>query len=313
MSCVAGETRIHLNYKALEGTATTFWGFKFFMTDFSGTKFYCSLLYNLMTEVNGKSPFDHWQDACDLLTLEEAKYEAMPKKGQIPAIKKAEKIEGLKLKIAELALTKDDDVLSEGCKNQLLYLYGWLKYKKWTAPENVGYNKSGKGISVENLSIEMINRLDGTNYSKNEEKFTNEYLIGCPDVIDNENKIVVDVKSSWNMDSFLCNVNKELNKIYWWQIQGYMALLGFEKAEISFCLVSTPEHIILSEIDKKAGGNYSEEEIRQNLTFDDIAEEERRLRFVVDRDEEAIEKLYKRIRKCREYMPIIEQLHLGMK
>lgn len=283
------------------------------MTDFNGTKFYCSLLSTIMTEVNGKSPLEYWKDACDLLAEEEAKYAAMPKKELKPAIAKLQKIESLKLKIDELAITKDDDVLSEGCKNQLLSLYGWLKYKKWIAPESSGYNKVDKGLSVEGISIEMINRLDGTKYSKNEEKFTNEYLIGCPDIVDNGNKIVVDVKSSWNIDTFLNNVNKELNRNYWWQMQGYMALLGFQKSEVNFCLISTPEHIIQSEIDKKSGGRYSEEDIRQNLIFDEIPEQERRLRFVVERDEEAIERLYKRIRKCREYLPTIEQLHLSMK
>lgn len=266
-----------------------------------------------MSEVNGKSPLDHWQDACDLLAEEEAKYEAMPNKKLIPAQKKLIKIADVKLKVAELALTKDDDVLSEGCKNYLVNLYAWIKYKKWTAPENSGYNKNVKGTSVEGLSIEMVNRLDGTNYSKNEEKFTNDYLIGCPDIVDAERKMVVDVKSSWNIESFLSNVNKELSKNYWWQMQGYMALLDFQKAEVNFCLVTTPEHIIQSEIDKRAGENYSAEEIRDNLTFDDIPESERRLRFVVERDDEAIEKLYKRIRKCREYLPSIEQLHLSMK
>lgn len=283
------------------------------MIDFSKTQFYCSLLSNLMTEVSGKSPLDHWQDACDLLAEEEAKYEAMPNKKLIPAQKKLLKIADVKLKVAELSLTKDDDVLSEGCKNYLVNLYGWIKYKKWTAPENSGGNKIVKGTSVEGLSIEMINRLDGTNYSKNEKKFTNDYLIGCPDIVDAEGKMVIDVKSSWNIESFLSNVNKELSKNYWWQMQGYMALLDFKKAEVNFCLVTTPEHIIQSEIDKRAGENYSAEEIRDNLMFDNIPESERRLRFVVERDDEAIEKLYKRIRKCREYLPSIEQLHLGMK
>lgn len=115
------------------------------------------------------------------------------------------------------------------------------------------------------------------------------------------------------MDSFMNSLVKELNKNYWWQAQGYMALLDFPKAEINFCLITTPEHIIQSEIEKKAGERYSAEEIRANLTFDDIPEAERRLRFVVERDEQAIEKLYKRIRKCREYLSIIEELHLSMK
>lgn len=269
-----------------------------------------------MTEVNGKSPYDHWKDACDLLAEEEAKFESIPinKREQKPAIAKLAKIEAVKQKVAELELTKDDDVLSERCKNLLLDIYAWEKYKKWAAPELPSTpSVLNKGMLVEDTSIEMLNRLDGTNYSKNEEKFSNDYLIGCPDIVDTENRMIIDVKSSWNIESFMYNVNKELDKEYWWQVQGYMALLDFHKAEVHFCLVTTPEHIIQSEIEKKAGERYSAEEIRANLTFDDIPEAERRLRFVVERDEQAIEKLYKRIRKCREYLSIIEELHLSMK
>lgn len=283
------------------------------MTDFSTTQFYCSLLGNLMTEVGGKSPLDHWQDACDLLAEEEAKYAAILKKESKSAQNKQQKIEAVKMKVAELALIKDDDVLSEGCKNKLLGLYGWIKYGKWIVRENTGWNRGVKGVSVEDLSIEMINSLDGTNYSKNEERLTNEYLIGCPDIIDNENKIVIDVKSSWNMESFLYNIDKELPRNYYWQMQGYMAILELQKAEVHFCLVTTPEHIIQTEIEKRVGEKYSAEEIRANLTFDNIPEQERRLRFVVERDDEAIEKLYKRLRKCREYLSTIEQLHFSMK
>lgn len=266
-----------------------------------------------MSEVNGKSPYEHWKEACELLQSEEEKYASIQNKELKSAQTKLLKIEGLRLKVSELELKKDDDVLSEGCKNHLAELYGWIKYKKWKAPESSGAERKEKGIFVEDLSIQMVNNLDGTNYSKNEEKFTNDYLIGLPDIIDYDRKVVIDVKSSWNMDSFMNSLVKELNKNYWWQAQGYMALLDFPKAEINFCLITTPEHIIQSEIEKKAGERYSAEEIRANLTFDDIPEAERRLRFVVERDEQAIEKLYKRIRKCREYLSIIEELHLSMK
>jgi transcriptional regulator with XRE-family HTH domain len=317
--CVGGETQVkNLDHKALAGTPTTCRGFWFFMTDFSTTKFFCSRLSGLMSEVNGKSPFDHWQDACDLLVEEQAKYDAIPieKREQKPSLAKLDKIAAVKLKIAELALTKDDDVLSERCKNQLLNLYGWTKYEKWIAREDAGdadISKLEKGALVENLSIEMLNRLDGTSYSKNEGKFTNEYLIGIPDIIDYENRVVVDVKSSWNIESFMQNVNKELNIDYWWQVQGYMAILGFDKAEVSFCLISTPEHILEPTIAKLAGDLYTADYVRKKLTVEDIPEQDRRLRFVVDRDEDAIQRIYKRLRKCREYLSIIEQLHLGMK
>jgi hypothetical protein len=99
-----------------------------------------------------------------------------------------------------------------------------------------------------------------------------------------------------------------------------MALTGCDSSEVSYCLVNTPDVLlegekyallrrfdVVSEEDpsfKKAYG-----ELLNNMTFDDIPIERRRLKFIVERDEDAIQRIYKRIEKCREYLTRLQELH----
>ncbi len=283
------------------------------MTDFSTTKFYCSRIGVIMTDPPGKTPLQNWQDACTLLIEEEAKYSAMADKTMKSAQNKLAKIEQVRLKVQELELTKDNEVLSDGCKTYLTNLYGWNKYHKWSAATGEGHSSGTKGILVEDDSILLINQLEGTSYKKNTELLTNDFLIGIPDIITDD--YVIDIKSSWNMDTFVSGLTKELPDKYYWQMQGYMSLTGASKSEISYCLISTPETLILNEIEKaKANGNkWTPEEIRANLTFDDIPIEERRIKIVVERNDEAIAQFQKRMLACREYLATVEQLHLSMR
>jgi hypothetical protein len=50
-------------------------------------------------------------------------------------------------------------------------------------------------------------------------------------------------------------------------------------------------------------------ELLNNMTFDDMPIQDRRLKFIVERDEDAIQRIYKRVQKCREYMAEIQELH----
>ena len=283
------------------------------MTDFSKTQFYCSRIGQIMTDPPGKTPLQNWQDACKLLGEEMEKYSAMPDKNMKSAQNKWAKIEQVRAKIQELELTKDNELLSDGCKSYLTNLYGWNKYKKWSAATGEGNNSGKKGVMVEDDSILLINQLDGKSYKKNTELMKNDFLIGIPDVITDD--YVIDVKSSWNMDTFIVGLTKELPDKYFWQIQGYMSLTGASKGEISYCLISTPEALILNEIEKsKANGKeWTAEEIRTNLTFDDIPIEERRIKIVVERDDDAIARFQKRMVACREYLAEVEGLHFSMR
>lgn len=288
------------------------------MTDFSKTKFFCSRLGHIMVDPVSKTPFDSWKDACALLEEEEAKYSLMLDKTMKSAQNKLAKIEKVKLNIQELEPHKDTIVLADGCKSYLTSMYGWLKYKKWNASSSGGgvtggQNSVNKGMLVEEKSIEMINILDGTNHQKNVEILNDEWIIGVPDIVTDD--YVIDVKSSWNIETFLSNLTKEVPQKYFWQMQGYMLLTGAKKSELSYCLISTPEEIIQSETERimQNSKKWTEEEIRYNLTFDDIPIEQRRIKVVVERDEEAIQRFQERIAICRQYLSEIEALHFSMR
>lgn len=166
-----------------------------------------------------------------------------------------------------------------------------------------------KGLLVEEDSIKLAEmHLNKKLLVKNKEQLQNEYLTGTPDLILADQ--VVDLKSSWNLETYASADGT--NKMYYWQLQGYMALTGKTQAQLLYCLCDTPEHLIASEFNRQVyRTGYSpdseeyvalEEEVRHNLTFGDIEPKLKVKSYSFGYDEEAVEKLYDRIEVCREYL-----------
>lgn len=298
------------------------------MTNFSKTLIPCAKIGQLIgnSEAYQKMLYDK---LCNDLAEEQAKYDSYDdriksmKKGQ----NKLESIEKIKVAIAEAEPTKDEFTLSPGFKTFLKEIYAYAKYNKWSVVEGTPNQYTSKGQIVENLSIELINRLDGRQLVKNKEKLSNHFLVGIPDTFEGESifdaQYIIDVKSSWDIRSFFDVLDKTLNPNYWWQMQGYFALTGASEGEVSYCLISTPESLIneqkqrvqrnmqpITDQDWIELGNI-EKEIEANLSFDDIPEVQRRIKFNVRRDEAAIAKIYEKVDLCRKYLADIEHLHLN--
>jgi len=99
-----------------------------------------------------------------------------------------------------------------------------------------------KGIEVENQSIELYNQVFFTSYVKNEERVTKGLLTGECDIIAEDR--IIDIKSSWSLDTFPM-LSEDINiKDYQAQLDGYMYLYNKPFAEIAYCMVNTPEHLI---------------------------------------------------------------------
>ena len=82
-----------------------------------------------------------------------------------------------------------------------------------------------KGNEVEELSIALCNDVLGLGFIyKNEEHYSNDWITGTPDV--NTNEILLDVKSSWDATTFPFFDTELKNKDYFYQLQGYMWLVG---------------------------------------------------------------------------------------
>lgn len=297
--------------------------------DFTKSLMHCSIIAFLMSEGKEKTPRQLWEDACDSRDEWKAKYAALDerKKGMATGVNMLKKIAAWEEKVTELAKNKDEEPLSQTAKSYLKKYYAYLKYGKWSAALDKGNKYTNKGKLAEKDSIALCSRLDNREYRKNTVRLTNEYLTGEPDVIFIIDAIVLilyilDVKTSWDIETFMDCLGKDLNPLYWWQLQAYFALTGASSGEVSYCLVDTPETILLQEkyylaqrmnaaIDVSTDPEYlaAEKDLINNMTFGDIPEKDRRIRFIVERDDEAIAKMYKRIDKAREYLAEVEKLH----
>jgi hypothetical protein len=172
-----------------------------------------------------------------------------------------------------------------------------------------------KGNEVEELSISLCNDVLETGFLyKNEEHFTNDWITGTPDV--NTNEILLDVKSSWDATTFPFFDTELINKMYFYQLQGYLWLTGKTEALLCYCLIDTPLQIVEDEIRREHWKASLIEEnsdlrafIQSKHTFSHIPKEKRLKTFKIAKDEVVIEAIKTRIEQCREYYnELIKQL-----
>lgn len=294
--------------------------------DFSQALIRCHALYYIVAPGKERSPMQKYKYLQGLLAEEQNKYENMPHLHEKPTgLKKAAKIAGIEYELKLLEPKKNDDPLTTGAKSYLKRMYGEIKYGKTTMSKEKGTKYMNKGKMAEQVSIDLINFLDGTQYVKNEIRLQNQFITGIPDTFRGksiyEADYVPDVKTSWDFDTFIENVGKPLNPLYWWQEQGYFDLTNALSGEVSYCLVNTPDSIIEEEKFKLARRldavtsespeyRLAEAILVNNMTFDEIPANERRLKFEVVRDDNAIETIHRKIPQCREYLSEIQELHL---
>jgi hypothetical protein len=101
-----------------------------------------------------------------------------------------------------------------------------------------------KGNVVENDSIALLNRVRGLNLAKNTERRSNGWITGECDLYDANCRGGHDIKSSWSIATFpICTTDCE-DKLYEWQMRGYMALWDADEWSVDYCLIDTPEHLI---------------------------------------------------------------------
>lgn len=226
--------------------------------------------------------------------------------------------------------------LSESTLTHLVDVFVSTKYGR---REEAHGKALEKGKLREEDSITLVSRTQKTEFRKNSERLTNAYIQGEPDMFTGETirsaETIRDTKTSWSAYTFFRAQQSPLDKKYWWQMQGYLALTGAKVGYVDYCLVNGTAQAILDEkrktsfrygIDCENDPAYVDEcrQIERNHIFDlgaflkenpgfdlhtntsewcwDIPKEDRHFSFVVDRNDEEIERLYKRIRDCRVWM-----------
>jgi len=226
--------------------------------------------------------------------------------------------------------------LSETCKSALLEIYIQQKYKRY---KDISNKYIEKGVAVENDSIDMWRRERKQIVFKNEQMFTNDYIKGTPDLLIKDGGVVInvpDIKSSWDIHTFIDSKVNDLSKDYYWQGQAYMWLTGASTATFCFVLVNAPLQMIDDEkyrlarrmnlIDPQGNDEFikKSQRIEKNMIYDmptflaenphanlesdlanweyDIPVQDRIHEKVVEFDEAAIAKLQERVPMWREYL-----------
>jgi hypothetical protein len=209
---------------------------------------------------------------------------------------------------------KDAGNLSEGAKTHCVDVFVREKYGRQT---DISNKYIEKGLMVEEDAITLYSRLRKRFFKKNESHLSNSFLKGTPDLyvgkdINNAEEII-DVKSSWDLFTFSRVRTKEINDLYYYQLQAYMALTGAKSATLAYCLINTPEILINDEKRKliwKMGVVSEEnelyikacEDLEQSMIFDDIPMSERLIEFHFERDDSVIATMYNKVAKAREFM-----------
>lgn len=223
----------------------------------------------------------------------------------------------------KLKKDKEAGLLGSTAKAHLVKVYAWEKYGR---TDDLQTRAVRKGLAVEEDAITLIAKLDKVAYKKNDVRLNNKWFTGEPDVytgisIKKADRII-DTKASWDLISFMASLKSFLNKDYWWQGQGYCDLTGASQFEISYCLVNTPQILIDDEKKKlfykmcvatELNPDYVAacSELERNMIFDDIPEEERRIKFEIDKDKEAIERARAQVVKSREWLMEFQEKHLA--
>ena len=153
-----------------------------------------------------------------------------------------------------------------------------------------------KGREQELESINLINSVRFTDYLKNEVTIENDYLIGTADIISEQK--VIDVKTSWSLDTFPALIEDAINPLYEWQLRAYMMLYDKPTAELIYCMVTTWDEFL------------NEYENLQLHRVDHINPEKRITALWYDRDEDIEVKMVARLKEASElYHDYYEQLN----
>ena len=141
--------------------------------------------------------------------------------------------------IGNIMAYPEKDTLADGAKTYLeklasQYILDWK--------ENLDTFEVQKGLDCEELSIDLYNAVNGTFYSKNTDRVSTELITGECDILDTSADLVIDIKTAYSKKTFPVFLTP--SKLYEWQLRCYMHLYNVNQAELAYCLVSTPEHLI---------------------------------------------------------------------
>lgn len=289
-----------------------------------------------MTNVQGWSPSEKYEKEVLNRNKLLSKYEATKNKETKTAIWMLEKIKKSEYEIAKLEPYKNDIVLSDTC---ITYLEDWIKREYYWRDKHYRNDALDKWTECETEAIYVLNKALWTNYKKsvynNWDKMENDWCIWHEDI--DWGDFTIDTKVSLSFDSFPI-LKEDFEKNYRRQGQWYMRLKwdSYKKHIVAKVLVNSPEWLVKNKmyieymnLSKKYEWmeEYFEEEFIANvrkifkshvfdqqlqvnnnwilmrLELDEVIPRDKRVKtYEFERDNEAIEKIKKRVEECRIYL-----------
>lgn len=218
---------------------------------------------------------------------------------------------------------KERGELSEACKTELIKIYNREVYGR---VKDITTKQMDKGIQAEPESIQLLSLVEGEFFFKNEEKMENEWFTGHPDLILNKEDGILevwDIKTSWEMDSFMPKLIETPDKGYEAQLNVYYSLTGAQGGAIAYCLVSAPQSILEAEKRKllfsmDVATEFSPEyvmaaqELEKLMMFEDIDYRERVIVQKVPKNDELIEKMKAKVPIMRQWLKDFHQKHISL-
>lgn len=101
-----------------------------------------------------------------------------------------------------------------------------------------------KGLEVEQAGIDLLNDVRQSALTKNTERRSNEFITGECDLFNGAIRRGHDLKCSWSVKSFPIALVDCEDRLYEWQMHGYMWLWDAADWEVNYVLVDTPARLI---------------------------------------------------------------------
>ena len=137
--------------------------------------------------------------------------------------------------------SKSEGVLSVGAKT---YIRELAAQEIFGVDFEVSSKYIEKGIEAEGDSIDLLNSVRGLSLVKNTERRSNDFITGECDLFDASARRGHDIKTSWSIATFPITIADCEDKLYEFQMRGYMALWDADEWEVNYCLVDTPDRLI---------------------------------------------------------------------
>ncbi|MDS7929271.1 hypothetical protein RMB13_07240 [Acinetobacter sp. V102_4] len=164
-----------------------------------------------------------------------------------------------------------------------------------------------KGNLLEDIAIDLSGKVRFRQFHKHSGRLENDLITGECDILDLNNKLIIDTKCTWDIGThpfFKDEAEEKAKKAgYDWQMQGYMWLYDCEIAEVDFWLFPCPIELTKDWDDREQLIDLVERiDLRERLTT-----------VTYKRDEAMIQKIKDKIPHAQEYYSKLYQERIKAK